>query len=94
MKLTKLVNIYGAGLLDLHFWKQFLQYYSMKIILNGNPFEIEEPATIKDLILKLGLDKRPYAVELNRKVISKKLHHEVKLSEGDRVEIVHFVGGG
>ncbi len=66
----------------------------IKIKVNGKDMEIEEGTTV-DLLLK-RLEIRPLgtAVEINRKIVPKAKHKETFLNEGDRVEIVHFVGGG
>jgi thiamine biosynthesis protein ThiS len=66
----------------------------MLLVLNGKEQEINGVATIHDLIHKLGLADHPVAVELNCRVVPKARFAETRLKEGDKVEIVHFVGGG
>jgi len=66
----------------------------MKVVVNGVQMETEDSATVRDLLVRLGLEGRPVAVELNRKVIPRAEHAKVVLSEGDKVEIVTLVGGG
>ena len=46
------------------------------------------------LIRELGLDERKIAVELNREIVTKTNFSSVRLCEGERIEIVHFIGGG
>jgi thiamine biosynthesis protein ThiS len=64
------------------------------IIVNGNDTKLPGGSRVTDLIAKLGLSPERLAVEINRKVIRRASWDSTTLSEGDRVEIVHFVGGG
>jgi len=66
----------------------------MKLVVNGDALELEEGTTIAALVKKLGLDAGPVAVERNREVVPRADHATTRLSDGDVVEIVHFVGGG
>jgi sulfur carrier protein len=50
--------------------------------------------TVRDLVVHLGLDGGPVAVERNLEVVPRAEHAAATLHEGDVVEIVHFVGGG
>ena len=65
----------------------------MKIILNGEPHETGA-RTIAGLVESLGLDIRKVAVERNLVLTPRSLHAETAVEEGDRIEIVQFVGGG
>lgn len=66
----------------------------MQIRLNGEAKEFEEGTTLLELVERLSLAPERLAIELNCDVIRRDEWPRVKLSEGDRVEIVHFVGGG
>jgi sulfur carrier protein len=66
----------------------------LRITLNGETKEIEEGATLLALVEQLKLAPERLAVELNLDVVRRDEWPAVKLSEGDRVEVVHFVGGG
>ena len=66
----------------------------MLITLNGEPYEIDEPVTITDLLTRLAIDPRRVAVEHNLTILKRHLFAETFVHEGDRVEIVNFVGGG
>ena len=66
----------------------------MRVELNGEPTELSEGATLLSLIEQLSLAPERVAVELNREVVRRADWAAARLSEGDRVEIVHFVGGG
>jgi sulfur carrier protein len=65
----------------------------MKVIVNGSQTELEDGATIASLLAKMGLSG-PVAVERNREVVPRAEHTSTVLSEGDLLEVVHFVGGG
>ena len=66
----------------------------VKIKINGKNRSINEKMTLKSLlnINKVALNK--VAIELNKKIIDKKKIEKIKLKNGDKIEIVHFIGGG
>lgn len=67
----------------------------MKLNINGE--QVVVPATVNtvsDLFCHLGLQRKVAIVELNRIILEKSSHAKTRLAEGDRIEIVHFVGGG
>jgi thiamine biosynthesis protein ThiS len=66
----------------------------LNIILNGEPKEISESLALDGLITELGLKAERLAIEVNRRIIRRADWPSTTLSEGDKVEIVHFVGGG
>ncbi|HZT58142.1 MAG TPA: sulfur carrier protein ThiS [Pyrinomonadaceae bacterium] len=66
----------------------------MRITLNGEAKEIEEGTTLVALVEQLKLAPERLAIEHNFNVVRRDEWPNVELSEGDRVEIVHFVGGG
>ena len=67
----------------------------MELSINGEARSLAAPAlTIAELLDELGLGGRRVAVEVNRRLVPRAKHAEAHLSEGDRVEIVEFVGGG
>jgi thiamine biosynthesis protein ThiS len=66
----------------------------VKIVLNGEEREAPAGATLHDLIAGLAVAPERVAVELNREVVRRTRWRETVLAEGDRVEVVHFVGGG
>ena len=65
----------------------------MRIQVNGEHREVAA-ATILALVEELGLDVRKVAVERNLEIVPRSLHATTALTEGDRVELVQFVGGG
>lgn len=66
----------------------------MQITLNGEPYELEGPLSVADLLQKLSIDPRRVAVEHNYEILRRPLYADTIVHEGDRVEIVNFVGGG
>jgi thiamine biosynthesis protein ThiS len=66
----------------------------LRIVVNGEPRRVPGPATISDLLRQLDLDPRTVVVELNRQIVRRPRLNETALSEGDTIELVHFVGGG
>ncbi len=65
----------------------------VKIVLNGEEREVTA-STVTALIDEIGLDGRKVAVERNLEIVPKSQYLATDLSDGDRLEIVHFVGGG
>jgi len=66
----------------------------LALTVNGEVRRVPAPATIKDLLDRLGLDGRGVVVELNRRIVRRPEHPDTALQDGDAVELVHFVGGG
>ncbi len=66
----------------------------MSIILNGEEKEVSGGSTVASLLDELGIQKERVAVELNLDIVPKSRFAETLLKDGDRVEIVSFVGGG
>lgn len=67
----------------------------MDILLNGDPVSLPEPdATVAALLASQGLAERRVAVEINGEIVPRGRHGEHRLQAGDKVEIVHALGGG
>jgi sulfur carrier protein len=66
----------------------------VEIIVNDEPRSIAAGATVADLVEALGLRGRRIAVEVNATVVPRAAYGTTALGEGDRVEVIHFVGGG
>lgn len=66
----------------------------MELTINGERRHVDGAETIRTLIEALGLDPRKLAIERNREIVPKSLYAQTPLADGDRLEIVHFVGGG
>jgi thiazole synthase len=67
---------------------------TISITVNGEPRRIATGASIAALVAELDLDPKTVAVERNLEIVPKSAYAGVALAEGDRLEIVHFVGGG
>ena len=65
-----------------------------KIQLNGNPYEINTETNLNQLLNKLKIQKTKVAIEVNGAIVEKNKYPKVILNKGDKVEIVHFIGGG
>ena len=66
----------------------------MDIELNGEPRSVADGISISALLDEIGLGQRRVAVEVNREVIPRSRHAQHRLAPGDRIEIVHAIGGG
>jgi len=66
----------------------------MKLTINGESLEIAHALNIRGLLEHLELEPRKVAVERNLEIVPKSLYADTALCDGDRIEIVHFVGGG
>jgi sulfur carrier protein len=66
----------------------------MKLWVNGEERSIEAAANVAALVSALGLDGRKVAVERNLEIVPRSIYEKTALAEGDRIEIVHFIGGG
>ena len=67
---------------------------TITLIVNGEPRVLAAPASVASLLATLGLDLRKVAVERNEEIVSRSRYAETALASGDRLEIVHFIGGG
>ena len=65
-----------------------------KIQLNGNPYEINTETNLNQLLNKLKIQKTKVAIEVNGAIVEKNKYSKVILNKDDKVEIVHFIGGG
>lgn len=66
----------------------------MEIQLNGQHRTIEAGSSLSDLLRAEGLAERRVAVEVNGEIVPRGLHPSQRLQAGDRIEIVHALGGG
>ena len=65
-----------------------------KIQLNGDPYEINGRTNLNELLNKLKIQKNKVAIEVNGEIIQKDKYQNLVLRKDDKVEIVHFIGGG
>ena len=66
----------------------------MKLTINGQDREFGSAFTVSTLIAQLGMKPDRVAIELNRELVPRDRWPSTQLAEGDKLEIVHFVGGG
>lgn len=66
----------------------------MQIFLNGESRNVADGTSIEALVLSLSGDPRGIAIERNREIVPKAEHPTTLLEEGDKLEVVQFVGGG
>ncbi|HEY4251360.1 MAG TPA: sulfur carrier protein ThiS [Roseomonas sp.] len=67
---------------------------TIQIAINGEPRSVGTGATVALLLAELGLDIRKVAVERNEEIVPRSTYAAQALAAGDRLEIVHFIGGG
>ena len=66
----------------------------MRLTINGESSDFEAPLTVNQLLGHIGLDPAKVAVERNLEIVPKSTYQDTPLGEGDKLEIVHFIGGG
>lgn len=66
----------------------------MQIVLNGETREVADGMNVEALVLTLADDPRGVAIERNLEIVPKAEHGSTILQDGDRLEVVQFVGGG
>ena len=66
----------------------------VKIEINGKKFLIKPKMTLKDVITKYKIPIKKVAIEINEKIVNKHQLRKIKIKNFDKIEIVHFIGGG
>ena len=66
----------------------------IKIKINGKIKSINQDSTLSAVLKKLKIPLNKVAIELNEEIIDKKKINKIKLNKNDKIEIVHFIGGG
>ncbi len=66
----------------------------MQILLNGETYPLAKPLTLAELLEQLELTGKRLAVEVNLVIVPRSQHEQYVLNEGDKVEVVHAIGGG
>jgi sulfur carrier protein len=66
----------------------------MTLKINGEDRDFTPPLTLAGLVEQLGMKADRVAIELNRSIVAREQWANTSLAEGDRLEVVHFVGGG
>ena len=70
------------------------QGQTIRVRLNGKDREVDSGLSVRELVESLDLNPKLIVVELNRQILSRDCFGEVRVADGDQVELVHFVGGG
>ena len=76
------------------FQLQLFYSISMRLFINGDEKTFDRTLSLAELVECLGMKGDRVAVELNREIVARANWSETRLNDGDRLEIVHFVGGG
>ncbi len=66
----------------------------MKVLVNGESRELEREMNLQEFLTHLALPSERIAIELNKQVVRKKDWEDIKINDADKIEIIHFVGGG
>ena len=66
----------------------------MQLTINGETRAFSDVASVAALVSALGLDIKKVAVERNLEIVPRSAYAKTSLADGDRIEIVHFIGGG
>ena len=66
----------------------------IKIKLNGKFVKIQDKTTLLSLVKKLKIPIKKVAIELNQTIVNKKSLGKIKIKKNNKIEIVHFIGGG
>ena len=66
----------------------------IQIKLNGRFVKIQDKTTLLSLLKKLKVPIKKVAIELNQAIVNKKSLGKIKIKQNDKIEIVHFIGGG
>jgi sulfur carrier protein len=66
----------------------------MKLTINGEPRDFDSPLSLSALVQEMGMKQDRVAIERNRDIVPRAQWDDTQLTDGDQLEIVHFVGGG
>ena len=66
----------------------------MDVVVNGRTVALDDGSSVRDLLVALGRGEGRVAVEVNQEIVPRSRHAEHLLKPGDRIELVHAMGGG
>lgn len=66
----------------------------MQLIINGETRNFEESKTLQEIMLVLGIEEKVMAAAVNMQIVKKEQWQKFSPNEGDKIELLHFVGGG
>ena len=84
-----MISDFGFGIAD---W--FGKIDGVKVFINGETKEIKQQFNLLELLKEFSLPSERIAIELNKEVVRKKDWESIIVNDADKIEIVHFVGGG
>lgn len=67
---------------------------ALRVTINGEERQLAAPLSVEGLLDQLGLERGKIAVERNLEIVPRSLYGEINVADGDRIEIVQFIGGG
>ena len=67
---------------------------AVSVTINGEEQNLAEALSLADLLLTLNITKGKVAIERNLEIVPRSLYAQTMVEQGDRLEIVHFIGGG
>ena len=82
------------GAVGLHIFLPMETTATLNLIVNGEALTAPPDCSVAGLLEHLGLDRRKVAVERNAEIVPRSTYERASLACGDRLEIVHFIGGG
>jgi thiazole synthase len=94
MRFTSTLNRLGSGASGSYCEPKMELKESIAVHVNGDLRHVTVGTSLAEVLGELGLDPRKVAVERNLEIVRRGTFEEVVVKEGDRLEIVHFVGGG
>jgi sulfur carrier protein len=68
--------------------------FVLELLINGELKELGDGLSLEELIKQLGVRKETVVAEVNRRIIQAEQRADCKLSDGDQIELIQFVGGG
>ena len=77
-----------------HIFRPMDGHDGFELVVNGGPVQVPQGTAVAALLDRLGLDRRKVAVERNEEIVPRSIYEATVLTPGDRIEIVHFIGGG
>ena len=77
-----------------HIFRRMDGNAGFELVVNGGPVQVPPGTAVAALLDRLGLDRRKVAVERNEEIVPRSTYEATHLAPGDRIEIVHFIGGG
>ena len=75
-------------------WRKMPDNVAISVKINGEERALDQAVCLQELLVVLGLTKGKVAIERNLEIVPRSLYGKTMVEDGDRLEIVHFIGGG